>query len=473
MDIYLHNTLSGKKELFTPITPGSVSMYNCGPTVYNYAHIGNLRSFVFADVLRRMFEYNEYNVTQVINITDVGHLVSDGNEGEDKMEKGAKREGKTAKEVSEFYTNAFFDDLDALNIPREKITFPRATAYIPEQIAMIQELEKNGYTYTISDGVYFDTKKFPEYGKLGHIHLSGLEEGARIGVNDEKKNPTDFALWKFSPIDDKENGKREMEWPSPWGVGFPGWHIECSAMSKSLLGTTFDVHTGGIDHIPVHHNNEIAQSVCGNHAPFVHYWMHNAFLNISSGDGVEKMAKSGENFIRLQTLIDKGINPLAYRLLLLSARYSSPMEFSWEALHGSETALKKLGNSLSEAQDYTPRLENNESLLDEYKRKFNEYINDDLDTPRAVALMWEVSKSEVLSLNEKRALIFEFDTVFGLNLEEFGKFVIPQEVLDLMTLRDKARSEKDFAKSDELRKQIETLGFDVMDTPEGTSIFKK
>ncbi|MES2213243.1 MAG: cysteine--tRNA ligase [Patescibacteria group bacterium] len=466
MDIYLHNTLSGKKDIFKPITPGVVSMYNCGPTVYNYAHIGNLRSYIFADTLRRMFEYNGYAVTQVINITDVGHLVSDGDDGEDKMEKGARREGKSAKEVSEFYTQAFFDDLDSLNIPREKIEFPLATEYIQEQIEMIQELENDGYTYKTSDGIYFDTAKFPEYGKLGHINLSGLEEGARIGVNAEKKNVTDFALWKFSPKDTK----REMEWESLWGVGFPGWHIECSAMSKSLLGVTFDVHTGGIDHIPVHHNNEIAQSVCANHAPFVHYWMHNAYYKI----GGEKMAKSGENFLRIQTLLEKSIHPLAYRYLMLTARYSSPIEFSWEALIGSNTAYHKLKHALHNTNPQSDSTSNNTDLISIYRTKFTEHINDDLDTPRAIALVWEIMKNDLIPLHQKREIIYEFDTVLGLNLDKIvEEQVIPEEVLELVELRSKAREEKDFERSDELRQQIEEMGYVVTDEANDTFVSHK
>jgi len=438
-------------------------MYNCGPTVYNYAHIGNLRSYVFADTLRRMFEWNGYEVKQVINITDVGHLTFDGAGNEDKMEKGAEREGKTAKEISIQYTKSFFDDLDALNISRDHIQFPRATEYIAEQIEMVQTLEKNGYTYKTSDGIYFDTSKFPEYGKLGNIDLKGLEEGARVMINTEKKNPTDFVLWKFSPTDHK----REMEWESPWGVGFPGWHIECSAMSKSLLGATFDIHTGGIDHIPVHHNNEIAQSVCANHTPFVHYWMHNAFLTINSG----KMSKSDDNFIRLQTLVEKNIDPLAYRYLLLTARYSSPLQFSFEALEGAQNALRKLKAKINETNE-SEKTEN-ETVLIENKNTFTEYINDDLDTPKALALVWEILKDDRLSSADKRKQILDFDKVLGLNLDSNEDVEIPENVRELISERDKARENKDFATSDALRKEIESFGFEVKDTPEGTKIARK
>ena len=459
MDIYLHNTLTGEKEKFIPMRDDYVSMYNCGPTVYNYAHIGNLRSYVFADTLRRMFEWNNFNVKQVINITDVGHLVSDNDDGEDKIEKGAQREGKTAKEISEFYTQAFFTDLDQLNIRKENISFPRATDYIDEQIAMISELERDGYTYNTHDGVYFDTTRYPQYGLLGHINLAGLEEGARIGVNDEKKHLTDFALWKFS-----RGEKREQEWNSPWGVGFPGWHIECSAMSRKLLGKTFDVHTGGIDHIPVHHNNEIAQSVCANHAPFVHYWMHNAWLTI----GEDKMSKSGDNFIRLETLAEHGINPLAYRYLLLTARYSSPLQFSWEALEGAQTAWKKLRTFVTGTETQPTSTKNTQ-----YINEFTAYINDDLDTPKAIALIWEMMKDNSLEESEKKEMLLQFDRVLGLQLDHIEIFDVPENIQKLVTERDTARKEKDFAKSDALRIEIEQAGFEVTDTPEGTKVTKK
>lgn len=466
MDIYLHNTYSGIDELFKPIHPGVVSMYNCGPTVYNYAHIGNMRSFVFADLLRRMFEWNGYTVKQIMNITDVGHLVGDGDAGEDKVEKMARAAGKTAAEVTLFYTNAFMEDLVDLGINPAHITFPKATEHIPEQIVMIQDLEDKGFTYTTSDGVYFDTSKFPDYGKLGHINLAGLEDGARIGENSEKRNITDFALWKFSPVPGSGETRRQQEWESPWGVGFPGWHIECSAMSIKYLGDEFDIHTGGIDHIPVHHNNEIAQAVCSGHT-FAHYWMHNAFLN-TSGD---KMAKSGENFIRIPTLIEKGFDPLAYRYLLLTSHYSSPMEFSFEALEGAQTALKRLRRTLHDFNETAPT--SNEHTLAQYRQTFTEYINKDLDTPKALALVWEVLKDTQLCEADKKSLILSFDTVLGLNLHIHKEAEIPLEVQALILERNAARENKDFALSDTLRAQIEAHGFEVLDTVEGTKVEKR
>jgi cysteinyl-tRNA synthetase len=464
LNIFLHNTLTGKKEIFVPLVPGRVSMYNCGPTVYHYAHIGNLRSYIFADVLRRVFEWNGLEVRQVINITDVGHMTLDGAGPEDKMEKGAEREGKTAREIAVFYTDAFFTDLDHMNIPREKILFPRATEYIAEQIDMIQALEKKNCTYRIADGIYFDTSKFSEYGKLGNINLSGLEEGARIGVNTEKKHATDFALWKFSPADHK----REMEWESPWGVGFPGWHIECSAMSKTLLGETFDVHTGGIDHIPVHHNNEIAQSETANEKQYVRYWLHNAFLTVGEQ---QKMSKSDDNFIRLQTLVEKNIDPLAYRYLMLTAKYSSLMQFSWEALLGAQTALKRLRDFMAQETKTVEEIDPGAlEILASNKRIFTEYINDDLDTPQALALVWQIMKDDRLSLRDRQSQLLEFDRVLGLKLGEQNMIDIPVHVQQLIQKRDAARAEKDFALSDSLRAEIESLGFEVMDTTEGTKV---
>ncbi|MCX6703410.1 MAG: cysteine--tRNA ligase [Candidatus Zambryskibacteria bacterium] len=485
MDIYLHNTYTNTDELFTPIQKGVVSMYNCGPTVYNYAHIGNMRSFVFADTLRRMFEWNGYTVKQIMNITDVGHLVGDGDAGEDKVEKMARAAGKTAAEVTLFYTDAFMKDLEALSINPAHITFPKATEHIPEQIAMIQDLEEKGFTYVISDGVYFDTAKFPDYGKLGHINLAGLEDGARIGENNEKRNLTDFALWKFSPRvplgEDNIIEKRQQEWESPWGVGFPGWHIECSAMSIKYLGDEFDIHTGGIDHIPVHHNNEIAQAVCSGHR-FTHYWMHNAFLNIRTGNEQVKMAKSGDNFIRVPTLTEQGFDPLAYRYLLLTSHYSSPMEFSFEALKGAETALKRLRRTLhdfdtelsaSSADSPMRRATSDEHILAQYRQKFTEYINKDLDIPKALALIWEVLKDTQLCDADKKSLILSFDMVLGLNLHIHQEAEIPLEVQAMILERNTARENKDFALSDSLRTQIESLGFEVLDTSEGTKVEKR
>lgn len=466
--IKLYNTLSQKKEEFKPLaktffgTP-KVGMYHCGPTVYNYPHIGNLRAYVFADTLKRLMLASGYKVKQVINITDVGHLVSDADTGEDKMEKARLREHKSAREIAEFYTNVFFENLKNLNIDTKGTHFPRATEYIKEQINIVQKLEKKGFTYKTSDGIYFDTSKFPHYGKLGNIDIAGIREGERIGVNNEKKNPTDFALWKFSPTNVAE--KREQEWLSPWGIGFPGWHIECSAMSRAILGKTFDIHTGGIDHIPVHHNNEIAQSEGSTGKEFVHYWMHSAFMNIEGG----KMAKSEGNFITLKTVVEKGIAPLAYRYFLLGARYSTPLNFTWEALEAGSHAYKRLTQSISELPD-----QGNVDV--ELYNKALSFVSDDLDTPKTLAVLWDILKNDSLSPADKKATVLKIDGLLGLGLSDVPSRVnmeLPEEIVKLAEERIFARTQKDWKKSDTIRLHIESLGYDVKDTSEGQKITKK
>ena len=452
MDISLQNTLSGKKEKFVPIKEGEVSMYNCGPTVYDYAHIGNLRSYVFADVLRRMFEYNNYKVRQIVNITDIGHLSSDSDDGEDKMTKALKREGKpmtleAMREIADFYFGGFKKDLMDLNVelPAE---FPFASDNIKEDIELVEKLTEKNFTYKTNDGIYFDISKFKDYGKLGNISLTE-DEHSRIGINIEKKNSRDFAVWKFNS---------ELGYDAPFGKGFPGWHIECSAMSVKYLGPEFDIHTGGIDHIPVHHNNEIAQSVCAGY-PYARVWMHNAFLNVDSG----RMAKSEENFITIKTLKERDVDPLAYRYLLLTAQYSSPLQFSWNALNGAQTTLKKLREKLVLLPDSGKIVETT----------FNKFINDNLDTPKALALIWDILKDESLADTDKKATILDFDKVLGLKLDQTIDFEMPENVKLLIEKRDKARSDKNFVKSDELRLEIELLGFEVKDTPDGTKVTPK
>lgn len=473
MDIYLHNTLSGKKEKFEPLVPGHVSMYNCGPTVYDYAHIGNLRSYVFADVLRRMFEYNGHNVKQVINITDIGHLSGDADDGEDKMTKALKREGKpltlaAMREVADFYFGKFKEDLLALNIELPE-KFPFASDNITEDIALVEKLTEKGFTYKTSDGIYFDTSKFPDYGKLGNIPQTD-DEHSRIGVNPEKKNSRDFAVWKFNS---------ELGYDAPLGKGFPGWHIECSAMSVKYLGPEFDIHTGGIDHIPVHHNNEIAQSVCAGY-PYARTWMHNAFLNIPKLNLPilrnffgKKMAKSEENFITLQTLKEKGIDPLAYRYLLLTAHYSSPINFSWEAVGGAQTGLKRLRESFQSLEPkFKQDLEeiSDQFLLDHYKNLFLKYVNDDLHIGNAITLIPQIINDPKISINDKKDVILDFDKVLGLKLGKIEE--IPENIKELVQEHDKAREVKDFAKSDEIRKKIEASGFTVQNTDSGTMVIK-
>ena len=325
MTLALYNTLTRRKEDFVPIRPGEVGLYTCGPTVYNYAHIGNLRTYLFEDVLKRVLAYNGYRVRHVMNITDVGHLTGDRDMGEDKMEKGAQREGKTAWDIAAFYTRAFQEDIRRLNI-QEPSVWCKATDTIPEQIALIRTLEEKGYTYTTGDGVYFDTSKVPDYAKLSNQNLDALQEGARVEKNAAKRNATDFALWKLSP----PGSRRQMEWDSPWGVGFPGWHIECSAMSMMYLGDQLDIHCGGADHVDIHHTNEIAQSEAATGRKFFNVWMHGAFLNIQGG---KKMAKSEENFLTLENaLVKRGIPPLAYRFASFLSHYRKPMEYSEESI---------------------------------------------------------------------------------------------------------------------------------------------
>ncbi len=459
--IKLYNTLSRSKEEFSPINESEVKMYTCGPTVYNYAHIGNLRSYVFADILRRTLKYNNFKVKQVMNITDIGHLSSDADSGEDKMTKGLLREGKelnlkNMRELAEFYTEKFRDDLRKLNIEMPDGMY-FASDYVKEDVELIQKLEQKGFTYQTSDGIYFDTSKMPDYGILWGKKKSAEESRSRIGENSEKKNPEDFALWKFDP---------KLGFESPWGTGFPGWHIECSAMGIKFLGEQFDIHTGGIDHIPVHHTNEIAQSESATgKKPFVKFWMHNEFVDT----GGEKMAKSENNFLKVDTLVEKNIDPITYRFWLLMANYRTKVNFNWDALLGAETALKRLYNLYLDLGADTGNIHL------EYQNKFKEYVNDDLDTPRALALLWDVMKDENMSNGDKKATILDFDKVLSLgfeNLKAAKEISIPEEVKKLLDERGEARAEKDFQKSDELRKEINSLGYEVKDTSEGQKVSK-
>ncbi|MAG12875.1 cysteine--tRNA ligase [bacterium] len=453
--IKLFNTLTRKKELFKPLKKEVVSMYHCGPTVYDYAHIGNIRPYIFADILRRTFEYNDFEVKQIINITDVGHLTSDEDEGADKVELAAEREKKGVREIAQKYTDQFIKDLGQLNINTEQTTFPKASEHISEQIALIKELEDKDYTYITSDGVYFDTSKFEGYEKLGKLNVEQLREGARVVKNPEKKNPSDFALWRFSP----KTEKRHQEWDSPWGRGFPGWHIECSAMSMLYLGETFDIHTGGIDHIPVHHTNEIAQSEGATGKPFVNYWMHNEFITV---DG-KKMAKSLGNIITVEDIARKGVIPLAYRYWLLQAHYRTRVNFTWEALEAAQNALHKL------YEQYFA-LQSGGEISETYQKKFTEYINDDLDTPQALALTWQLLKDDTVPPEDKRATLVSFDKVLGFNLDVYKPAEIPKQVLALSEKRESARKEEDWEKADKLRKDIEELGYTIEDTNKGPKI---
>ncbi len=460
-EIFLYNTLTKNKDTFTPIHDGKIGLYTCGPTVYNFPHIGNLRTFLFEDILKRVLIYNDYTVNHVMNITDVGHLTNDRDMGEDKVEMEALKEHKTAWQIAEFYTEAFKKDLENLNIlfPTH---LPKATEHVKEQIALIQKLEEKGFTYKTSDGIYFDTSKFPDYGKLSGQRLEDLKEGARVEANAEKKNHTDFALWKFS-LDQK----RQMEWPSPWSVGFPGWHIECSAMSLKYLGEHFDIHCGGIDHVNIHHTNEIAQteSALGN-KPWVNYWVHGAFLNISGG---EKMAKSTGNFLTLQnTFIDRNINPLVYRFAILMTHYRKSMEWNDDACISAENGLKNLYAKISNLGQKTG------DIHSEWKDKFFVAINNDLNMPEAMAVLNEMLKSD-LSNEDKLATAIDFDAVLGLDFKKVihkKEEMIPDEVLKLADERKIAREQKDWKKSDELRDAIKSLGYEVKDSSAGQEIKK-
>lgn len=456
MDLRLYNTLSRKKELFKPIKKGRVGIYTCGPTVYSYAHIGNFRSFIFADVLRRTLEKFGFKTKQVMNITDVGHLVSEGDTGEDKLEKAARTEKKTAKEIASFYEKDFIDNFKELNAETSKIIFPRASEHIKEQIKLIKTLEKKGFAYKISDGVYFDTSKFKNYGKLAKIDPARLKEGARIAVNLEKRNPTDFALWKFS----KPEEKREQEWGSPWGVGFPGWHAECSAMSMKYLGKHFDIHTGGIDLIPVHHTNEIAQSEGVTGKKFVNFWLHPDFVKVNN----EKMSKSLGNIITPKTIKEKVGNILAYRYWLLTTHYRKVANFNWEALSGAEKALEKINNHWSEFGKKIGKTDK------KYLKKFLTALSDDLNTPQAVAVLWELIKDRRIAPADKKKTLMEFDGVLGLNIGEQTKKTIPTDILKLAEEREIYRRNKDWQKSDELRDKIDKLGYVVEDTAAGYKI---
>jgi cysteinyl-tRNA synthetase len=426
-------------------------MYACGPTVYDFAHIGNLRTYLFEDVLRRVLELSGYAVRHVVNVTDVGHLTSDADTGEDRMEKGAQREGKSAWEIADLYTREFQRDLKRLNI-LEPTVWCRATDHITEQIEFIRCIEDRGFTYRTSDGIYFDTSKVAEYGYLARLNVEGLRAGARVEMA-EKRSPTDFALWKFSP----PNQTRQMEWNSPWGAGFPGWHIECSAMAAKYLGAYFDIHCGGEDHPPVHHTNEIAQTQACHGTRLARFWLHGAFLQVDQ----ERMAKSAGGFVRVQTLLERGYDPLAYRFLCLGAHYRSRLAFTWESLDGAATALSRLR---SKAQEWgSPGAVNHE-----YRDRFTHLVNDDLNTPRALALTWKLARSR-LSSDVKRATLLHFDSVLGLRLAESEPVPgqVPDRIRAIVDERERARRAKRWEEADALRNELLAAGYEIEDTREG------
>ena len=458
MSIKFYNTLSREKEEFIPISKNEIKMYTCGPTVYNYAHLGNFRAYVFADVLKKFLSSEKFKVNQVMNITDIGHLSSDADSGEDKMTKALLREGKelnlkNMRKLAEFYTKKFKEDARALNIELPKEMY-FASDFIKDDIDLIKKLELKGFTYKTSDGIYFDTAKMPDYGILWGGKRTWNGDEARVAKNIEKKNPEDFALWKFS---------KEIGFDSPLGKGFPGWHLECSALSMKFLGEQFDIHTGGVDHISIHHTNEIAQSECATgRKPFVRFWMHNEFVDI----GGIKMAKSEDNFLKVSSLIEKGINPVAYRFWLLMASYRTKVNFVWEALEGSEIALKRL---------YRLYLDLGNTIGDiniEYQNKFKAFLGDDLDTPRALSLLWDLLKDKKVLSVDKKATILDFDKVLGLGFKNLKEIEISDEVKKLAEERQVARKNKDFQKSDELRTKINALGYEIKDSEDSYKITK-
>lgn len=471
----LYNTLTRKIEEFKPLKEGVVGYYSCGPTVYDFAHIGHARTYVFADVLQRVLEFKGYSVKRVMNITDVGHLTSDSDTGEDKMEKGATREKKSVWDIARFYTEDFFKMLQELHVIKPKIIC-KATDYIPQMISLIQTLEKKGFTYKVEDGIYFDTTKLKDYGKLTGQTFEeltrGLKAGARIEIVSGKKNPTDFALWKLTP----QGTTRQMEWESPWGKGFPGWHIECSAMSMEFLGSTIDIHTGGVDHIPIHHTNEIAQSEAATGKPFVRYWLHGDHLLI---DG-EKMSKSLKNFYRLSDIIAKGYDPLALRYLFYSASYRQQLNFTWESLQSASngyTNLKSRIEQLRLESKSSPQKEANPVHLNKLNNDFLDAVNDDLNMSKSLSVLWTVIKSAEISSVEKLSLIKTFDQVLGLRLDMSSSSVesqsdIPENILKLFSQRETYRKEKKWKEADEVRNEIQKQGYHILDTEQGGQVKK-
>lgn len=461
----LYNTLSRSIEVFKPIRSKYVGVYTCGPTVYNYAHIGNLRAYVFADILKRSLVHFGYEVKHVMNITDVGHLTSDADSGDDKMEKEALKLKLSAWDIANKYTNSFFEHTDKLNIIKPTVVC-KATDHIKEQIEMITVLESKGFTYLTTDGVYFDSSKFEKYGDFAKINIDGLRGGERVDLA-EKKNITDFALWKFS----KEEEKRQMEWVSPWGVGFPGWHVECSAMAIKYLGEEFDIHTGGIDHISVHHTNEIAQSECySGKSSFAKFWMHGEFLVL---DQSEKMSKSSGNFLTLDSLSDESYDPEVYRYFLLCGHYRSSLKFSFDILDQSQAAYRRLKSLVIGLDIDLSVLELNEEAL-VYYQKFESFIANDLDMPSAVANLWNTLKCDTLSDSQKYLLLTKYDSVLGLGIASMAEedIDIPKKVSDLMTKRELARADKDWKLADEIRDEILFSGFRIVDTSDGVKLEK-
>lgn len=457
--IRLYNTLTRKKEEFIPIQKGIVKIYSCGPTVYNYAHIGNMRAYILMDTLRKVLEYNGYKVEQVMNITDVGHMTSDADSGEDKMEKSARIMNMSVYEIAEKFTKLFMNDIKSLNVKLPEHVV-KATEHIKEMEEYVKELVDRGYAYETSKGVYFDTSKLENYGRyLSPNNIDGLLAGARIEVDSEKKNPLDFALWIKAP---KEH---IMQWDSSFGKCYPGWHIECSAMSRKYLGEEFDIHTGGVDHIQIHHENEIAQSVGATGKILARYWLHTEFLLVDGG----KMSKSLGNVYTLAQLQEKNIEPLAFRYFTYSSNFTNKLNFTWEAIRSSQVSLNKLREQVNKNKGVNTKL--SEEKIKKYEERFLDAINDNLNMPIAISVLWDLLKEE--KSNDVYELAMKFDTVLSLELnKKMEEKEIPIEVQELLRKREEARKEKNFALSDELRKKILNLGCLVKDTKEGQKVEK-
>ncbi|WP_461615711.1 cysteine--tRNA ligase [Clostridium sp. Marseille-QA1073] len=464
MSFYVYNTMTRNKDEFISIKPNKVGMYTCGPTVYNYAHIGNLRTYIFEDVLKKSLEYVGYKVKHVMNVTDVGHLQSDGDEGEDKMALGASREKKTVWEIAKFYEDAFFEDCNKLNIKRPNVVC-RATEHIDDMIKFVQGLEEKGYTYQANGNVYFEIEKFKDYTKLADLSIDELEAGSRIEVDPNKKNPLDFVLW----FTNSKFTNQIMQWDSPWGRGFPGWHLECSAMSMKYLGDRIDIHCGGIDHIPVHHTNEIAQSEAYSGQKWVNYWIHGEFLVLDGG----KMSKSSGEFLTLKILEDKGYSPLDYRYFCLQSRYRKQLVFSFESLEDAKKSFKALKKRISLILENIIESESiDKGKTDSYKEIFKAHISDDLNIANAFTVLLDVLKDNQLNNKEKATLIEDFDKVLSLDLMKIEKDLsnIDEELINrLIDERNQARKAKDYSKADEIRNQLLNMNIEILDNKEGTT----
>ncbi len=457
-----YNTLTREKEVFKP-EGKTVTMYSCGPTVYNYAHIGNLRTYVFMDLVRRTLKYDGYKLKGVMNITDVGHLMSDGDEGEDKMEVAAKKQRKSPYEIAAYYTDVFFKDIAALNIGKPEI-IAKATDHIQDMIKYVETLMEKGYAYETSDGIYFDISRFKDYGKLSRLNLDDQIAGARVEVNGEKRHPADFALWKKAP---KEH---IMQWPSPWGMGYPGWHIECSAMSKKYLGSVIDIHSGGVDHIPVHHENEIAQSEALEGHKTVNTWLHGEFMLVDGG----KMSKSLGNTYTIAQLEEIGYPPLSFRYFCLNTHYRKKLNFTFEGIKAADTAYKRLLNLLYEHK--ISSAETDKKITDKYRDEFQAAIDDDINIPLALGIVWTMLKEH--PSKDIYSLATEFDKVLGLSLDkaapaEKEKIDIPDEIRKLADLRLEARKAKNWAESDRLRDILNQKGYSVLDAKDGYTLERK